>query len=289
MQYASLRSYFLSEDSPTSQNNSEFCGAKRFKRLQTQFENPLTEVYLFFYSSVMPLFTHPNKMLQHEDPCFYIIMQELNKFMVNLSRKFIELHEISTKPVLEIDPRKQKDPRNIYIGLYTKNLLNKLQEQGDISQRKFDSFLEAVRCFYYDTFVYAKEKLPLTDDLLKHSFFVDFTKRATAAIENKFFFVEKFELNFSASQLNELDNQFLQYQLLQDKDIPQSVWDKATIVDEGDNTKYYQMDVLWGHISKIKTCFDRLQFNLLFKVAKLVLVLPHFFFFFVIGIHSMQG
>ena len=117
--------------------------------------------------------------------------------------------------------------------------------------------------------------MPLTDDVLKHSFFVDFTKRATAAIENVFFFVEKFKLNFSASQLKELDNQFLQYQLLQDKDIPQSVWDEATIVDEGDNTKYYRMDVLWGYISKIKTCFGRLQFNLLFKVAKLVLVLPH--------------
>ena len=171
----------------------------------------------------MPLFTHPNKVLQREDPCIYIIMQELNKFIVNLSGKFIELHEISTKPVLEIDPRKQKDPRNIYNGLYTKNLLNKLLEQGDISQQKFDSFLEAVRCFYYDTFVYAKEKLPLTDDVLKHSFFVDFAKRATAAIGNVFFFVEKFKLNFSASQLNELDKQFLQYQLLQDKDIPQSV------------------------------------------------------------------
>ena len=117
--------------------------------------------------------------------------------------------------------------------------------------------------------------MPLTDDVLKHSFFVDFIKRATAAIENVFFFVEKFKLNFSASQLNELDNQFLQYQLLQDKDITQSVWDEATIVDEGDNTKYYRMDVLCGHISKIKTCFGRLQFNLLFKVAKLVLVLPH--------------
>ena len=171
----------------------------------------------------MPLFTHPNKVLQREDLCIYIIMQELNKFIVNLSGKFIELHEISTKPVLEIDPRKQKDPRNIYNGLYTKNLLNKLLEQGDISQQKFDSFLEAVRCFYYDTFVYAKEKLPLTDDVLKHSFFVDFAKRATAAIGNVFFFVEKFKLNFSASQLNELDKQFLQYQLLQDKDIPQSV------------------------------------------------------------------
>ena len=100
MQYVSLRSYFLSEDLPTSQNNSEFGGAKRFKRLQKQFENPLTEVYLFFYSSVMSLFTHPNKVLQREDPCIYIIMQELNKFMVNLRRQFIELHEILTMPVV---------------------------------------------------------------------------------------------------------------------------------------------------------------------------------------------
>lgn len=78
-----------------------------------------------------------------------------------------------------------------------------------------------------------------------------------------------FKLNFSSSQLNELNNQFFQYQLLQKADIPQSVWDDAVIGEV--DAKYFRMDVIWGHILKIKTCFGRLQFNLFFQVAKLVI------------------
>ena len=49
------------------------------------------------------------------------------------------MNEISAaNSVLEINPNKEKDPRDMYLGIYTKILLTKLLEQGDMSQRDFD-------------------------------------------------------------------------------------------------------------------------------------------------------
>ena len=50
-QYASLRSYFRSEDEPQP----------RFRRLQERFDDPMTEVYLMFFQSILPCFTHANQ------------------------------------------------------------------------------------------------------------------------------------------------------------------------------------------------------------------------------------
>ena len=52
--YAPLVSYFKSEEESQA----------RFRRLQAVFEDPMTEVFLFFYESVLPMFTHLNLLLQ---------------------------------------------------------------------------------------------------------------------------------------------------------------------------------------------------------------------------------
>ena len=49
LQYSSLRGYFLSENTPKSATNSnslesEWGSAKRFKRLEKAFKDPMTEV-----------------------------------------------------------------------------------------------------------------------------------------------------------------------------------------------------------------------------------------------------
>lgn len=74
--------------------------------------------------------------------------------------------------------------------------------------------------------------------------------------------------------MDKLLEEFLDYQLLEDSDIPISVWNEATVVEDNNN-KYYRMDVLWQHLSVMKDpdgsfCFERLS-----AVAKLVLVIPH--------------
>ena len=47
-QYASFKSFFLSEEAPTTSGNSDFGGLKRIKRLKKAFEDTMTEVYLYF-------------------------------------------------------------------------------------------------------------------------------------------------------------------------------------------------------------------------------------------------
>lgn len=79
LQYQSLKTYFLSE------NDS----AARFKRLQTAFSNPMTEVYLLFFQSALQIFINLNLFLQREEPLIGAINSSLKRFLKLLACKFI--------------------------------------------------------------------------------------------------------------------------------------------------------------------------------------------------------
>ena len=77
----------------------------------------------------------------------------------------------------------------------------------------------------------------------------------------------------SPRQMDVLPEEFVEYQLLQNEDIPPHVWDKASIVD--DDHTYQRMDIVWHHISTLKAPDGRLRFSHLSKIAMLVLIIPH--------------
>ena len=86
LQYSSLMGYFFSENAPKSAANfngveSEWGGAKRFKRLEKAFKDPMTEVYLYFFSGKLPAFKQANLLLQREDPCIQLVHSQLNSFL----------------------------------------------------------------------------------------------------------------------------------------------------------------------------------------------------------------
>ena len=57
--------------------------------------------------------------------------------------------------------------------------------------------------------------------------------------------------------MNALSEQFLDYQMLNDHDIPDSIWQNAcNYYDE--KTKYYSVDISWGYIGKMKDCIGRI-------------------------------
>ena len=66
-QFVSLKSYFRSENEVQP----------RFKRLHDLFEDPMTEVYLLFFQSVLPCFTQTNKSLQREEPLVHCLQPQL--------------------------------------------------------------------------------------------------------------------------------------------------------------------------------------------------------------------
>lgn len=78
----------------------------------------------------------------------------------------------------------------------------------------------------------------------------------------------------SATELDKLGEEFINYQLLQQSSIPDSVWESA-LVHEDDTIKHHRMDIIWGHMSKMKSAGGTILFPRLCKVAQLVLILPH--------------
>lgn len=78
-QYASLKSYFLSEQESTA----------RFKRLKNAFTDPMTEVYLMFFQSALQIFLQLNLFLQREEPLIGTMDQAMKRFLRLLACKFI--------------------------------------------------------------------------------------------------------------------------------------------------------------------------------------------------------
>ena len=70
-QFQGLKSYFRSEQESQA----------RFRRLQGNFENPMLEVYLLFYQSVLPALTNANKFLQREEPLIHVLNSQLKSLI----------------------------------------------------------------------------------------------------------------------------------------------------------------------------------------------------------------
>ena len=168
-----------------------------------------------------------------------------------------------------INTENHKHPEYMYLGLLTKSTLNKLFEDGTISDSQKDKFLAAVHAFYERSFKYGMEKLPIDDPVLKNAVFVDFPKCENVDLDNISLFVERFDLNMEASAVNKLSEEFLDYQL-DDAGIPDSVWTEATVkvennADNDVKKEFYRMDVLWGYLGKLKDCNKQLRYSKIFS------------------------
>ena len=74
----------------------------------------------------------------------------------------------------------------------TKQLLSKLEDEGDITSTEVKTFYLAVRGFYVRASEYAFANLPLDDPVLKNSQFVDFKRRDEGDFSQVEFFVARY-------------------------------------------------------------------------------------------------
>ena len=61
-----------------------------FQRLQPLFDDPTTEIYLLFFQSTLPTFTHANKLLHRAEPLVYVFQPQLLSLMISILQKFIQ-------------------------------------------------------------------------------------------------------------------------------------------------------------------------------------------------------
>ena len=80
-------------------------------------------------------------------------------------------------------------------------------------------------------------------------------KKAECAFDSVEFFCEKYSglLAFTPANMDQLQEEFVAYQLLGESDIPQTIWKEALIYDdESTGVRHYRMDTVWGYLSSAK-------------------------------------
>uniref|UniRef100_H2ZWF1 HAT C-terminal dimerisation domain-containing protein n=1 Tax=Latimeria chalumnae TaxID=7897 RepID=H2ZWF1_LATCH len=236
--YPALKSYF------PSKSESLPC----FKCLKTQFADPVLEVYLLFYNAVLPMFTTLNRYLQREDPC--IFANQIQDFVKRVLGKFVSIRNIREARYVENvqfeGEENQPEEEELFIGYVTKQMLQKEIHVLQSCQFHVTAIKESIA------------KLPLDDNVLKHSRFLDFQRDKRTFTDVEFFVNTYSDLLLASPQDTEkLQEEFVDCPLLED------------------DSTYFRMDVIWGHLSSLKMADGSLKFGRISKAAKTVLVLLH--------------
>ena len=120
------------------------------------------------------------------------------------------------------------------------------------------------------------------DDALVHARFVDFFQRENASLEDVEFILKNYRtvLPTTSRETHLLQEEFVEYRLLSNEDIPKKVWDEpqrklSNEENEEKSSSSFRMDVIWGYLSSLKLGNGRHNFSGIKDVAKTVLILPH--------------
>ena len=76
--------------------------------------------------------------------------------------------------------------------------------------------------------------------------------------------------------MDKLSEEFIEFQLLKDENIPQQIRDKAIVNVDTENDKFYhRMDIIWHYLSSLKAPDHTARFLRLPRIAMLVLLISH--------------
>ena len=259
--FPSLRSYFASEESTDQQ----------FQRLSQVFDNPLLEPALLFKTSSISLFTTFNLLLQRDEPTIPVLKPAIETLGKNIG-SIAELNLDNEEMFLE--------PKSLFLGGTTKFTLNRLHNNGTISDSDYKKLHSAVHHYFKK---YILEKFPVNNDVLCNAVWVDVLHRIDARWDHVQFFLETFSSLPLLQDMNfdELYDEFVDYQTLTDECIGKQVWEEAKVIDDydedGNGIVRHRVDILWWHLGqlKVRETPPNCRFRQLSKVAEIVLVIPH--------------
>ena len=174
------------------------------------------------------------------------------------------------------------DARSIFLGGTTKFTLNRLRNDGSISENDYMKVHYGALHYFKDALKYILEKFPISNEVICNSIWIDVEKRLQAEWENVEFFLEKFaSVSFMDTiKQDNLYEEFVDFRTLSDNDIGQTAWTEAKVIDgedeDGNTLLHYRVDVLSYHIAQLKVPETSLRrFKYLPLLAEIVLVIPH--------------
>ena len=146
------------------------------------------------------------------------------------------------------NPENHVDNEHLSIGFVTRQTTNKLLKEGDISSQQHTKIFDAANTFFLRATEYLLKWCPLQDELVKHATWLDFEKRLEKCFHSVEYFVHQYPNIFPEMHMDQLNEQFLNYQLLSADEIPPVVKETAGLNKDDP----YQVDVLWEYLRGLK-------------------------------------
>lgn len=206
----------------------------------------MTEIFLMFLQSVLPVFTHANQFLQRDEPLIHVLQPQLMSLLKKVLAKYIKppilVCDIQKETLLELD---FKDPNNhvndeeLVIGFVTKQTIRKLLD-GDIAEHQLSVFYNAVREFFVCATGYLMKWCPLQDELLTHVTWIGFEQRLEKTFSSVEYIVGRYPNLLSGMDMDKLNEQYLSYQVLTPEEIPAFVKERTGL----DTEDSYRVDHL---------------------------------------------
>ena len=243
--YDALCSYFASSE--------EVSKAKKGSSPATLMErlaDPMTKVYILFVHSVMPVFDSFTALLECEEPMIHKLSNCITKLVRDLLGRFISIkciHEADSYLEIEYeDPSVQLSDEQLRVGFATRQFIHKFKD--DLEGTPYmTKFYREVRNFFITALNYVKMKFPHSDDVVQNAFVLDVARRSEVDIGNVNTLLERFPGLIKDDDLTNLESEFLDYQLLSNKDLP------YTSVEMADGRILHRrIDEVWFEISKMK-------------------------------------
>ena len=181
--FPSLKAYFLSEG----------WADDRFRRLNSWFTNPLLEPSFLFNSATITMFTNFNRLLQREEPTIHLLKGSMEQFGMRLAKRIIKpVISREASSVGDIDLSDESifiDPMYIFLGGTTKFMLNRLLNEGTISEAQFETFHTGVQSYFKKALQYIQNKFPLKDEVICDSVWIDVEKKVGLKMGKCIFFL----------------------------------------------------------------------------------------------------
>ena len=134
----------------------------------------------------------------------------------------------------------QVDNDHLIVGFITLQKAKQLLDNGDISERQYDTFFAAARAFLVKAAEYLLKWCPFQDELLRSATWLDFEHRLDKSFSSVEYFVHLYTNIFPVMDIDKLNEQFLSYQLLEESSIPMEIKDSIGLSSEDP----FQIDIL---------------------------------------------
>ena len=157
------------------------------------FSNLLLEPALLFNQCAIPIFTNFNYFYKVKNPLSIYLNHPLARKLAARIIKPVVLRNVSS--VKEIDLSDDTifiDVKSIFLGGTTKTKLNRLLNEGDITQDQYSRSHDDAQCHFRDALAYIQEKFPITNEVFCNSVWIDVVKRHETNWNSVEYFLEKF-------------------------------------------------------------------------------------------------